>query len=387
MNRFSKIKVIFDAGPIVNGNKTGVGRATEGLILALAANYPNDLELVGHYFDFMGRKKETKLPTASNIRYRRTVLVPGKVFNMLRRLGLPVPFEMLAKERGGFHLFPGFIGWPSLFGTPSAPFVHDITYIDFPEYVNGPARFDLKTIMPRTIKRASFIITNSESSKSGLMREYGLKDKAVLVEHIPGVSITKIGVKEADNRIEKMGIKQPYLLFFGTLEPRKNITNLMLAYEKLNAGIRDKYSLVIGGGKGWHDEEILKTMKQLKNNGLNIKQTGYVSDEDRAALYMKATLYLMPSHYEGFGMQLLEGMAYKVPMLVSDIPVLHEVAGSSAAYCQTSSDDIAVNITNLIKNSKFRERLVDAGAKRLKDFSWHSVAKDIFAQIKKVATK
>jgi hypothetical protein len=141
------ITLLFDAGPLVYGNKTGVGRATEGLVLSLAKAYPNELELVGHYFDFLHRKKDLALPSAPNIHYRITTLVPGKVFNMLRRLGVWIPFEFLVKKRGDFHLFPAFVGWPSLYKTPSAPFVHDITYIDYPQYVDDvtPKRLNIST--------------------------------------------------------------------------------------------------------------------------------------------------------------------------------------------------------------------------------------------------
>ena len=384
MNKTRKIKVIFDAGPLVNGNKTGVGRATEGLILALANNFPGQIELVGHYFDFLGRKRGAALPTAPNIRYRRTVLIPGKIFNMLRRLGVWVPFELLAKERGDFHLFPGFIGWPSLFKTPSAPFVHDITYIDFPEYVNGPARFDLQTIMPRTIRRSAFIITNSQSSKSGLQKVYDLSKKTVLVEHIPPVSACEITEADAQKRIKRLGIKGDFLLFFGTLEPRKNLTGLLFAYQMLDPKLRQKYTLVIGGGKGWHDEEIIATLQRLKKEGAKIIETGYVSDEDRAALFMRAEMYLMPSHYEGFGMQLLEGMVYHTPMLASDIPVLREVADGAAIYTGTSPKEIAAGIAKLAGNKPLQEKLLAAGNKQLKLFSWDTIAHDVFSNIQKV---
>ncbi len=383
MQKIRKIKVLFDAGPLVNGNKSGVGRTTEGLIASLASTYPNEIELVGHYFDFLGRKKVTDLPTAPNIRYRRTVLIPGRVFNMLRRLGVWIPFELLVKERGDFHLFPGFIGWPSLFGTPNAPFVHDITYIDFPQYVNGPARFDLKTIMPRTIRRASFIITNSESSKRGMTREYHLNDKPILVEPIPPVNALTLPPAEARSRVKRLGIKEPFILFLGNIEPRKNLIGLLRAYELLNRKQRSPYSLVLAGGKGWHDDEILGKMAELQAAGLPVHQTGYVSDEDRAALFSEALLFAMPSHYEGFGMQLLEAMTYHTPLLVSDIAVHHEVAQTAALYCKTAPEDIAAKIKQLAGDNALQKKLVAAGDKRLKHYSWHTVAIEVFSQIRK----
>lgn len=380
-------KIAFDAGPMVYGNLTGVGRSTIGLIEALSSNYPNDIELVGHYFDFLGRSNRSNLPHAPNIRYRRTVLVPGKIFNMLRRLGIWVPYELFTKERADFHLFPGFIGWPSLFKTPSAPFIHDITYLQHPEYVNGPAQFDLRTIVPRTIKRADFILTNSESSRAGIIKEYPHANKPVLVEYIPPVAALKIGKTDSKNRIRKLGITKPYYLFLGTLEPRKNLTSLVDAFSLLPEGMRNTYSLVISGGKGWKDEEILKKIDHLKATGGSVIQTGYVSDEDRAALFMNATTYIMPSHYEGFGMQLLEGMSYQTPMIVSDIPVLREVGQKASLYCSTDAQSIARAIANLTDDKILQEKLKKEGAKRLRDFSWEHVAVDVYKQINLTISK
>ena len=384
----SKIKILFDAVPVAKKQLTGVGKTTAGLILALAHQYPDDIELVGHYFSFLGKNNGFDLPSAPNIRYRKTVLVPGKVFNMLRRLGVPIPYELLVKERGDFHLFPGFIGWPSLFKTPSTTFFHDTTYITHPQYVSGPNLFDLKTLMPGVVERASFVITNSESSKNGLVEAYGTPEEKILTEHIPPVDVVSIPKTEAKERVKKLGINGNFLLFFGTLEPRKNLVGLLGAYEKLPKDMREKYSLVIAGGKGWNDEEILQKLNDLESQGEKIIRTGYVSDEDRAALFMEASLYVMPSHYEGFGMQLLEGMTYGTPMLVSDIPVLHEVGGEAAAYTGTSAEEIAKGIVDVLSSESNRTKMIDAGSERLKLFSWEKVARNVYARIKdSVSTK
>ena len=378
-----KIKILFDAVPVAKAQLTGVGKTTAGLILALAHAYPDEIELVGHYFSFLGKNDGFTLPGAPNIRYRKTVLIPGKVFNMLRRLHIPIPYELLVKERGDFHLFPGFIGWPSLFKTPSTTFFHDTTYLTHPQYVSGPNLYDLKTLMPAVVKRSSFVITNSESSKNGLREAYGTPDDKILAEHIPPVDIAEISRSEAEERVKKLGITGEFLLFFGTLEPRKNLIGLLEAYEKLPSNIRDRYSLVIAGGKGWNDTEILQKLESLEKTGKKVIRTGYVTDEDRAALFMEATLYIMPSHYEGFGMQLLEGMSYGTPMLVSDIPVLHEVGGDATAYCGTSAQEIADGIVEVLSSESKRQDMVRVGKERLKLFSWEKVAQHVFDRIKR----
>ncbi len=380
-----KIKILFDAGPLVNGNISGVGKYTQGVISELAKNYPSELELVGHYFDFLGKKSTANLPKAANIRYRRTVFVPGKIFNMLRRLGFWLPFEIFTKERGDFHLFPGFVGWPSLFNTPSAPVIHDVTYIDFPQYVSPIARNDLHKLVRPTIKRAAFVLTISESSKAGIVKEYGDLNKPILVEHIPPVGLLKISESKADAAIKELGIIGSFILFLGNIEPRKNLVGLLNAYSLLPDATRNKYGLVLAGGSGWQDDEILNKIKSLRESGSKIYQTGYVTDEQRSALYMKAAVFVLPSHYEGFGMPLLEAMTYQTPVLASDIAALKEVAEDSALYCDPNSpEDIANKLQQLLNDKNLRDGLVAKGNERLKDFSWEKVTTDLYDQIEKV---
>lgn len=379
-----RTKILFDAVALAQLRPTGVGRAAAGLIQAIAEAHPDDVELVGHYFDFLGRKQgRVGLPMAPNIRYRRTVLLPGKVFNMLRRLRVPVFFELLIKERGDFILFPNYIGWPSLFRTPSAPYVHDATYIELPEYVNRQNLFDLRTLMPGTFHRSSFTITDTESSRSGIQRAYPEYEKPFVIAHIPLVGAAPIANKQATQVIEQLGVTKPYILFFGTLEPRKNLIGLLDAYRALSNETRGKYSLVIGGGKGWNDDEIVTALQSAKDSGLNVIETGYVTDDQRGALFTKASLYIMPSFYEGFGMPLLEAMFYKTPIIASNIAVLKEVAGDAALFCDTSPESISETIAKLLNNKPMQKNLVENGTKRLKHFTWEKVAADVFAAIEK----
>ncbi len=380
------ITILFDAVPLAQANRTGVGRTEVGIIEALAKFYPNEIELVGHYFDFLGKKGDLTnyLPSAPNIRYRRTVLLPGKVFNMLRRMGIPVFYELLVKERGDFHFFPNFLSWPSLFKTPSAPYVHDITYIDLPEYVRGPNLFDLRRLVPGTLRRSVFAVTNTESSRKGLQKTYPWYKKPFVMAEIPLVEAVTIPKKEADERVKSLGITKPYLLFFGTIEPRKNLVGLLGAYKLLSPDVRNTTSLVISGGKGWKDDDILQTLSQMKQDGYDIIETGYTSNEDRAALFMNTRLYILPSHYEGFGMQLIEAMFYKTPILTSDIPVLREVAQDAALYCATDAASIAQGVEKLMSDSALRENLISRGTKRLADFSWQKVAKNLYTAIKDI---
>ncbi len=384
------IKILFDAVPLSQDRPTGVGRTEAGLIEALARNYPDEIELVGHYFDFLGRKKRQNftgmLVNAPNIRYRRTVIFPGKAYNMLRRMKIPIPYELLVKERGDFHLFPGFLGWPSLFNTPSAPYIHDATYIDTPEYVRGPNLFDMRSLMPGVIKRSSFIITNTQASANSLKPVYPWYKKPFVIAHIPLVNGVVLSKKESLKVIKELGINKPFILFHATLEPRKNLPSLIEAYRASDA-INSKYSLAISGGKGWKDAEITESIKKAQDDGYDIHHLGYTSDEQRAALFMNAKLYILPSVYEGFGMQLLEAFFYETPSLASDIPVLREVGGDACEYTGTSAEEIALSLNKLINDETRLRELVEKGKERLKAFDWDIVVKDVYSAIRKAVDR
>lgn len=382
MAKPAKTKILFDAGPLVNGQKSGVGHYTAGLISALATAYPEELELVGHYFDFLGRKGQMALPEAPNIRYRRTRLFPGKLPSALRRLGLSLPFELFVKERGDLHLFPSFLGWPSLFGTQSAVAIHDLSYLDYPQYVSPRNQRDLERFVPASLKRAALVITISEATKASIQQHYSQFNKPIVVGHIPPTAMSSVRPDDAERIVKQLGITGQYILFVGTIEPRKNLEGLLDAYAQLPAATQQLYSLVLAGGKGWHDEAILSKIAGLQQQGLSVIQTGYVDETQRAALYQKAALFALPSHYEGFGMPLLEAMHYRVPVVTSDLPVLHEVAGEAAVYCDpTSPESIAKSLGEVLDNTELHDKLVAAGQRQLAKFSWTTVAHDIYQAI------
>ncbi|MEK7594255.1 MAG: glycosyltransferase family 1 protein [Patescibacteria group bacterium] len=376
-----KLRIAFDASCLVDNHKSGVARYTEALITNLAKDY-GEVELVGHYCNFLGRCKNLELPQAPNISYRPTRLLPAKVLNLLRRLRLPIPFELLIKGRADFHLFPAFIGWPSLFKTPSAPVIYDLTYLDFPEVVSKRARHDLVTFVPKAIKRAKFVITISEVSALSLRKHYGLTEQDIVVTHIPSELAKRPSEAVAKSELEKLNISQPFILFLGNLEPRKNLLTLLAAYKSLEPGLQERFALVVAGGKGWHDDAILSELDSLQKAGTNIIQTGYVTDGQRAALFETASIFVLPSLYEGFGMTLLEAMSYDVPVIASDIAIFREVCGDAALYFDSASPhQLAQQLKNLLSDARLQSKLIAGGKTNLKRFSWQQNTNKIYKRI------
>lgn len=382
MNKYSKkLRVVFDASPLLV-NKTGVAYYTERLVTQLAEQYPKELELVGFYYNFLGKRSTKHFPQAPNIRYRPVRFIPSKIVYQLRRWGIELPLELLTKGRADFVLFPNFLGYPSLLHTPAAPVVHDLTYIDLPQYVSAKNRSDLQCFVPQQIKRSALVFTVSDFSKQRITEEYGLQPEKIIVTPIPPEKPQRYAQKRRMATLQKTGITKPFILFLGTIEPRKNITTLIDAYAALPEATRNKYMLVIAGRIGWNCEQEITRLKQAMVDGLDVLHVGYVDDETKAILYQSAELFVTASTYEGFGMPVLEAMSYGIASAVSDIPVFREVAGNSAVYFdQTDPQSISKAMQGIISNPDKLARLKKAAIHRVATYDWASVARDVYEAI------
>lgn len=374
------LTIAFDASPLIT-RRTGVAYYNQHLIENLAAKYP-DVKFIGFYYNLLGRHDTKDLPSGANISYRQIKFIPNKVVFQMQRLGVYPPLEMLLKDHVDFVLFGNFWGYPSLKKTPSAPVVHDLTYIDLPEYVTTKNRQDLAKLIPKQINRSAFVVTVSEFSKQRLVDTYGIKPDSIIVTHIPPSPPKIMSNEQSAEILKKFKLDKPFILFLGTVEPRKNIDNLIDAYALLPEKLRKEYSLVIAGREGWYADEIVEHLKIARRAGLDIRHIGYVTDEAKAALYQTTAMFVTASRYEGFGMPVLEAMSYGAPCAVSDIPVFKEVAEDAALYFDPDNPKDISKILELgLTDKKLRASLIKKGAKLLGKYNWGKVASKLMNKI------
>lgn len=378
-----KIRIVFDASPLL-ANKTGIAYYIERLVVSLAKQYPDDVELIGFYYNFLGRRSSSHFPTAPNLRYHGVYFIPSKIIYQLRRWNIEIPVEFLTHTRADFILFTNFLGYPKLMRTPSAPVVHDLTYLDLPDYVSAKLRGDLTRFIPKEILRSKFVVTVSEFSKKNIASTYHINPDDILVTPIPPGKPVFHDQKTRDETLKKLGINHPFIAFVGTIEPRKNIIKLIRAYMQLPQKLRDKYALVIAGRIGWNCEAEEAELAKAAREGYNIKHLGYISDHEREVLYQSATLFATASHYEGFGMPILEAMSYGTPCAISDIPVFHEVGGTAANYFdQDKPSVIAAHLEALLSDENLLKQLGQQGKKQAESFKWSDVADSVYQKIKR----
>ena len=176
---------------------------------------------------------------------------------------------------------------------------------------------------------------------------------------------------------KRLGIGDEFLLYVGTIEPRKNLLTLVRAFEAVLSRRESRLQLVIAGRKGWMVDDLFAYVKRSPASS-SIIFTGYLSDDQLAALYSSCTLFVYPSLYEGFGLPPLEAMACGAPVIASRIPSMAEVLGSAAKLIAPERvTELSEAIVQLLDDASLRQRLSLAGKKCVGDFSWDQAARSV----------
>lgn len=308
-----------------------------------------------------------------------------RISNGLKIRGKQPPLDLIFGP--GLYIFPNYSSWPLLFSR-SIPFIYDLSFEKYPEFAEPRNQAFLSDQVKKSAKRASHIATISKNSQKEISSFYNVPLKRIGV-YYPAVD-TKVFYRRDDKAIKavkkKYQITGNYILFVGNIEPRKNLKNLLLAYEKLDKATRDAHPLLLVGAKGWQDGEIFEIIKRLKSAGNTVlRPSGYVSDADLPAIYSGATLFVYPSIYEGFGIPPIEAMACGVPVICSDNSSLPEAVGTSAITVDaTSVNSIAQAITKTIASDKSLAKLTANGYTQVNNFSWGKSANYFLQMIDRV---
>ena len=183
---------------------------------------------------------------------------------------------------------------------------------------------------------------------------------------------------------EKYRVKGDYILFVGTLQPRKNIERLVEAFSRLKSKVKN-LNLVIIGKKGWMYEDILNAPEKY-NVSDRVKFLDSVSDEELPVFYQNAICFVLPSLYEGFGLPVLEAMKYGCPVITSNVSSLPEAGGDAALYFNPENvNDIAEKIKKVIEDKTLREEMIQKGYQQIKKFSWEKTARETLQVLEQLA--
>jgi glycosyltransferase involved in cell wall biosynthesis len=279
---------------------------------------------------------------------------------------------------------------PRFSPVPTVVSIMDLAFFHFPELFTKKDLNQLKSWTGYSIKKAKKIITISQASKDDIIKLYGIeperiaviypgiKQQASLTPHIYPMNELKTRYKIGDN----------FLLFVGTLQPRKNVVRIIEAFaetrkQKTESGDHD-LELVIIGRKGWQYEEILAAPEKygVKNQ---VKFLDFVPDEDLMLFYQHAQAFVWPSLYEGFGLPVLEAMKFGCPVITSNVSSLPEAGGDAALYVDPENvEEIKHAIEKVVSDEKLRNEMVAKGKKQVEKFSWEKAAKETLEVLQEV---
>jgi len=264
--------------------------------------------------------------------------------------------------------------------------VHDISFFLFPEYHPLKRRLLFKALFPRSLEQADHIITDSHNTKNDLVRYFQVPASKITAIHLGAdPSFAPVTQESAAPVLSEYGISfGRYLLCVGTLEPRKNLVRLLLAYDQFRASNPSELQLVLVGADGWLNQELYSTIERSSWKR-DIKILGYVPKTHLPALYSGAVAFIYPSVYEGFGLPPLEAMACGAAVITSNCSSLPEVVGDAALVVDPKKiDDIAGAMSKIAGDGALRETLKGRGLARAKGFDWLTTAHETLKVYEKV---
>jgi len=412
------MKIGVDIRILAKGTRTGVENYTINLLSRLLMDksvYPVAAGIKYRLFYNGIRKFKGDYPwlRLSNVKIK-ILRFPNRIFDLFLRF---FRFPKIDKILGGVDLFlsPHFLLTPVSQKTKTIIVFYDLSFVRFPEFFSFPKLLWHKFVYPKyQAQRADLIVAISESTKKDLINLYGIDPEKIKVIY-PGVDEKFRPVNKKDPNLLRVREKYNlpvggagFILYFGTIEPRKNILGLIKAFEQIKEeknlpllqiqwqgfeGIVKKeeeknvdfseLKLVIAGSKGWLYKDVFKKAKESRFSK-DINFIGFIDEEDKPYLYNLADVFVYPSFFEGFGLPPLEAMACGVPTIVSNNSSLPEVVGDGAIKVDANNvDELSFAIRKVLENRDLKDYLIGRGLFRAKKFSWNKTAEEFLRIFKK----
>jgi glycosyltransferase involved in cell wall biosynthesis len=375
------VKVLVDSSSI-RDYPSGVAFYTYNLIKGLKTQEKNSSNSIGIY------RQPSLRHWLTNNRYLPDILSD---ISPIEFLSLPVTISNLlgksasffVKNNDNFSLDVDIIHgtdhyvYPFPYGKKVMT-IHDLTFLKFPFYSNKIVKTYTQRIK-KCLQWTDLIITFSQNTKQDIIDYFGVKnDKIAITSEASRYSLDYLENKNTEEI--KQGIdydfQQPFILFVSTIEPRKNIVNLIKAFNIIKEKYTINHHLILIGQKGWEYEKIFTEIDN-SNFRQEIHHLGYLSDEAVAVCYSLADVFVYPSLYEGFGLPILEAMTLGAPVITSKTSSLPEVGGLAAMYINPDDyESIATSIYEVISQRDLRKDLIAKGKDRAKLYSWEKVAQE-----------
>lgn len=344
--------------------KSGIGHYTLELARALAAIAPE------HEFEVVSPGPVSSFePSAPNLHF-----TDAHARGVKRRYWWPIGLPLYCR-RASFALFHGTnFDLPYWAGCPTVLTIHDLSLLLFPETHEKRLVRRAQRRLPLMVRKATAIITPSETVKGEVCRHLGVNDdKVFAIPEAARAAFYPVASSETEPVRQRLGVGPEFILFVGTVEPRKNLMTLVRAFERI-VKTHARVQLVIAGQEGWLSSELMTYLDASEIRD-RVVFTGHLSDDDLRALYSSCRVFVYPSLYEGFGLPLLEAMVCGAPVVTSNVGSIVETVGDAARLVSpTDADELAHAFTTLLDDAREREHLSALGIAHAKKFSWERTA-------------
>ena len=386
-------------GRTIAGDKTGVGNYAERIVRALL-----QCDSRNHYYLFLSEPNDHIAgPNLTQIliegygppilnRYWENVILPKE----LQRYNIDIFFSPA-------YVLPYFVRFGAALANIPIPLslryffnshrkikyvvtIHDVISRVYPEYFTLKMRLWQRFFLWNAQRSADRVIADSQSTKNDILRFYpGYRDRVTVIYPELDDSLRIITDEAMLVRTKnKYSLPKKFILYIGTIEPRKNIEGIAAAYSNLPPNIQSQYDLVIGGKIGWHAEKIFNEIK-AQQLGKRIHFIGYVDDSFLPSLFTLASVFVFPSFYEGFGYPPLEAMACGVPVVTSNSSSINEAVGDAAILIDpTNIQQISKAIGNILSSGTLAAELKRKGLERMALFNWKKCAEEMLQVFEEV---
>ncbi len=360
--------VMFAGGGIRNA---GVSRYTRNLTGALIESKTKDNDFVVFTNSSV---RHSPYESADNARFVRTNLPTSRTSTRILWEQFALPFHTSFRQLDVVHSFLNVS--PLLSAAAQVVTIHDLSYLTTPWAHPMRRRIFLRIMSQRSAAVAGSVVADSLATKADIARIFRIPDEKIWVIY-PGVEPDMRPVR-SEAEIKRFraskGLPDRFILYLGTLEPRKNVHNLVRAFGRLRRTRAYDGDLVIAGAKGWGFQAVESAIEE-QNLSSEVHMVGYVRREEQPLWYNSAQVFAYPSAYEGFGIPALEAMACGTPVVTSSTSSLPEVVGDAGVMVEPGSvDALADALAELVNSASRRDELRERGTARAARFSWEIAA-------------
>jgi len=359
------MKIGIDGIPLAEP-KTGVGHYTFEIAVEVARQSPSDIFEVLSHLPFADLD-----PAPANLSFIKQPV--NSATKHWWTIGLP-----LYIKRARLDLFHGTnYDVPVWGGCPTVLTIHDLSQLLFPETHEARRIRRARRRLPVMSRRATMIITPTEAVKSEVCEHLRVpREKVVVVNEAPRRTFYAMPLAEASATVRRLGIEDEFILYVGTIEPRKNLITLVQAFEEVLRSTTLRPQLVIAGKKGWLTDELFAYIDSAKL-GDRLCLTGYLGDDELRALYSACRVMVYPALYEGAGLPTLEAMACGAPVITTNTAAITEMVGDKTRlFSPRDFRALTQQIVELLTTSAARESLSRDGIEHAARFTWERAARE-----------